>query len=235
MQNETKNLPCLIGAIIAIVLICAVLLLILFLRPGSSPQGEELESDKPSASILSDEEVSAMASDVLAGTSFDPAFSYGYTDPVYFGYSPKYPCSTLEEGKALSLEQLDENIADLQAKYLDYLKSCQSEELKDQAQNLYAQKLEWFRYVKTVKTRTPDQEQELHETAFYHMYDEIVSNCENLEKSGWTSEYAREKLDVANRAKKYYENGTITIAQACQAIELASPTLPYDPTFSLPD
>ena len=89
--------------------------------------------------------------------------------------------------------------------------------------------------MKTVKTRTPDQEQELHETAFYHMYDEIVSNCENLEKSGWTSEYAREKLDVANRAKKYYENGTITIAQACQAIELASPTLPYDPTFSLPD
>ena len=125
-----------------------------------------------------------MASDVLAGTSFDPAFSYGYTDPVYFGYSPKYPCSTLEEGKALSLEQLDENIADLQAKYLDYLKSCQSEELKDQAQNLYAQKLEWFRYVKTVKTRTPDQEQELHETAFYHMYDEIVSNCETWKRAG---------------------------------------------------
>lgn len=42
-------------------------------------------------------------------------------------------------------------------------------------------------------------------------------------------------MDVAERAKKYYEEGVITIEQACQAIGLSGPSLSYDPDFVLPE
>ena len=219
----------------AVVVIGLTVMMVILLRSKANPQSGTAESGGTTVSILSEEEVSAMASDILAETSFDPTFSYGDSDPVYFGFSYPHPCSTLEEGEALSLEQIDENIVDLQTKYLEYLKTCPSEELKNMAQTTYDAGMKWLRYVRNVKTRTSDQEQELHETAFYKMYDEIVSACENPEKRGWSPEYAQEQLDIAERAKKYYEDGTITIDQACQAIGLGSPSLSYDSTFSLPE
>lgn len=116
-----------------------------------------------------------------------------------------------------------------------YIKSCDSEELKTLAKNAYDWNIKSLESIKQIKAADPEDLKKSHEIAFYESYNNIIKRCSNPEENGLRPEHAKEMKDTAERAKKYYEEGVITIEQACQAIELGSPSLPYDPTFSLPD
>jgi hypothetical protein len=233
---KKQNKICLIAGLVIVACIAVLGVVWIMVRNAGMPAlSEEKTASQTGVSILSASEMSAAASEILAEVSFDPTFSYTENDPVYFGFELKYPCWSQEEGMALSIEQLDENIADLQAQYLEYLKTCKAEKFRADAQQAYDDTVRMIETIKSIKTRTPDQLKESKEIAFYETYNTRVSECENPEKFGWSSEYAAQMLDIAERAKRYYEDGTITIDQACQALGIGGGTLSYDPTFSLPE
>ena len=77
-----------------------------------------------------------------------------------------------------------------------------------------------------VEVRTKEKE-----NRFYTSYNEIN---EGYQKSP-NSEVQQQYYKAAEKAKKLYEKGEITIDQACQAIGVYAPHFAYDPDFTLPE
>ena len=226
----------LLPVVAAIVLLAAASAAAVFILNGATDSSDGKEgAGNPAASVIPNDQMSSMVSAILEDVSFDPNFSYGPEDPVYFGYDQKYPFGTYEEGMALTVEQLEEDIAYLQEQYLAYLKTCKSEYLKEQAQMMYDSGIRRLEYMINLRRQTPEQSKKLDEKAFYVWYERCKERNADPERHGKSPEETQRMLEIAERAKRYYEEGVITIEQACQAVGLTSANLPYDPTFSLPD
>ena len=218
-----------ITAAVGIFAVTAAAVLILILRgpAGLSPR------DGAAVSSLPGDRPSSMASGVPGNSALAAENDYG---SEAFRYSLKHPFGSNNEGLELTIEQLEENITDLEEKYQAYLKGCKSEYLKEQATGLYDEEKQRLQDLITIKKRTPEQQKEIHEGAFYHFYQRCKDEyIDHPERYGWSSEEGKKRMNVVDRAKRYYEEGVITIEQACQAVGLTSPSLPYDDTFSLPD
>ena len=91
-----------------------------------------------SKSLLIIKDDDAMANEVnsiLNTASHDPTYSWGDNDPVHFVTNFKHDYILIADGiENLTAAQVDENIADLQKQYLDYLKNCKSKVLVENAQ-----------------------------------------------------------------------------------------------------
>ena len=210
----------------AFVLFAAVITVLILTQPESGAGKTGTSASVPAVS------------DAASAGAVEP--SEAVTDPMgedagQFIIAYKYPFHSYQEALALTDEQLNENIADLEKQYNQYLETCRSEELKSIAAQRYEQAVKQLQNYIKIKNRTPEDQRQVHEQAFYAHYNALAEKCGNPERYGLRAEDIQERMHIAERAKRYYEEGVITIEQACQAVGLTSANLPYDPTFSLPD
>ena len=192
--------------------------------------------------IMAEDEVSEAVSDILKGRSLDPTASFKegegeneYEDEYVKRFKEcDLPFETRKDIDALSVEEIDESIAHLQAEYLYFIENCKYQYFKEWAEQIYNFQIEMLYLARDLKTITPERRNARNEQTFYNVYQLIVDECTN---SGTTTVSPNDasRLDVAERAKKYYENGTITIDQACQALGIADSYINYDENFVLPE
>lgn len=204
---------------------------------GNSEVSDLVGSVTADVSIIPPDTMPEVVSDILGNVSYDPTYTWADDDPVYF--VPNTKCS-IDDLSKYSVKELEEDIALLQRNYLEYLKNCKSESLERIATSKYDYVFKLLFKARDnllyPKTKTEIDENKV--ATFNSFYDGIKTGWEEVKAKGEDDplyEFKKENFETAERAKKYFEEGKITIDQAFQAIGVAGETITWDATFSLPD
>lgn len=148
----------------------------LLLQPADVVPSAEANSVNTPYNAVSDADAAALPSSSLPSAAQDTSdiapvsvtegevSNYEASD--YFIARYKYPFSTYREGVALTDQQVNENMEELEKQYQDYLKTCKSDELRAIAEERYNTAMQTLQEIVQIKARTPEEQQHIHEVAF---------------------------------------------------------------------
>lgn len=220
--------------ILAALFLVIVLIVGLILIKNHIPNNDTGNTYYNSISAKNIFDIYSVASEVLSESDLEQTTSFTDEEQEFISQNFHLTYSIAEEENTLTVEEIDENISNFQNDYLNFLKICKTKGALEHVQKYCGSILNRLQNLKSAKTMTQSEKNNINELAFYTTYNHIVSELSGLSDEQLDNAQ-KERLDIAERAKKYYEDGTITIDQACQALMISGPVTTYDETFSLPE